>query len=58
MDNQDEPGTNVGLADCGPQLYADDLHYVEEVVARKEMPLPILMYALFYYYLGSKSTIY
>ena len=28
------------------------------VVARKEMPLPILMYALFYYYLGTESTIF
>ena len=43
------PGTNVGLADCGAQLYADDLPYVEEVVARREIPVPILMYALFYY---------
>ena len=41
---------NLGLADCGAQLYADYLHLVEEVVARKEMPVPILMYACFTIY--------
>ena len=41
----------VGLAICGDQHYADDLHLdVEEVVARREMPVPILMYACFTIY--------
>ena len=48
---------NLGLADCGAQLYADYL-LMEEVVARNEMPEPILMYELFYYILGFISTIY